>query len=132
MPASLLQREKLRAQLEEVEGKLRDAKADRKEDERDQKKAQVVEQLRRQIPGALRCGPSLLCATCCIAAQHCVTECGKACCLLLVAAAVAWQLAGWAGGGALRESASRACRSAALACVMACMFAVAFGSICAC
>ncbi|GAB4822702.1 hypothetical protein N2152v2_009748 [Parachlorella kessleri] len=44
-------REKLRAQLEEVEGKLREAKADRKEDERDQKKAAVVEQLRREIPG---------------------------------------------------------------------------------
>ena len=48
-----MQREKLRAQLEEVEGKLREAKADRKEDERDQKKAAVVEQLRREIPGAL-------------------------------------------------------------------------------
>lgn len=48
---AVLQREKLRAQLDEVEGKLRDAKADRKEDERDQRKAAVVEQLRQQIPG---------------------------------------------------------------------------------
>lgn len=48
------QRERLQRQLEEAEGKLREARADRKEDERDRRKAQVVEDLRRQIPGGFK------------------------------------------------------------------------------
>ena len=46
------QRDHLTQALEEAEAKLRDARADRKETERDRRMADAVEQLKRFLPGA--------------------------------------------------------------------------------
>ena len=45
------QRDFLAQKLEEVDGQLREAKADRKESERDRRAGEAVEQLKRFFPG---------------------------------------------------------------------------------
>jgi hypothetical protein len=48
------QRDYLGQKLEEADAKLRDARAERKESERDRRMADAVEQLKRFFPGAAR------------------------------------------------------------------------------
>ena len=53
-------RERLALRLADAEGQLQEAKADRKENERDARMAEVIDRMKRSIPGGCNGGGALL------------------------------------------------------------------------